>query len=142
MLHSASAKVLSCRPSCHRGVDMSLIVITYSRQIGDTVPDEGRKAVEIMFKKAAIKLPKFWQQLPYLCHAIPTFLALFKTQYVKLNKSHKKMVPGGGLEPPQCHHRRILSPLRLPIPPSRHDFKQRHSLNQAAHYARKNRFPQ
>ncbi len=29
------------------------------------------------------------------------------------------VVPGGGLEPPQCCHRRILSPLRLPIPPSR-----------------------
>ena len=23
-----------------------------------------------------------------------------------------------GVEPSQCHHRRILSPLRLPIPPS------------------------
>lgn|GEM_PF-4867669 len=33
------------------------------------------------------------------------------------------MVPGGGLEPPQCHHRRILSPLRLPIPPSRLGFR-------------------
>ena len=29
------------------------------------------------------------------------------------------LVPGEGLEPSQCHHRRILSPLRLPIPPSR-----------------------
>jgi hypothetical protein len=29
------------------------------------------------------------------------------------------LVPGGGIEPPWCHHRRILSPLRLPIPPSR-----------------------
>ena len=27
------------------------------------------------------------------------------------------MVPGAGLEPAQCFHRRILSPLRLPIPP-------------------------
>lgn len=25
-----------------------------------------------------------------------------------------------GVEPTRCHHRRILSPLRLPIPPSRH----------------------
>lgn len=29
------------------------------------------------------------------------------------------MVPGEGLEPSWCRHRRILSPLRLPIPPSR-----------------------
>jgi hypothetical protein len=29
------------------------------------------------------------------------------------------LVPRGGIEPPRCFHRRILSPLRLPIPPSR-----------------------
>ncbi len=29
------------------------------------------------------------------------------------------VVPGEGLEPSQYHYRRILSPLRLPIPPSR-----------------------
>src|SRR5574340_57123 len=29
------------------------------------------------------------------------------------------LVPGGGLEPPHCYQRRILNPLRLPIPPSR-----------------------
>ena len=29
------------------------------------------------------------------------------------------LVPGGGIEPPWCHHRGILSPVRLPIPPSR-----------------------
>jgi hypothetical protein len=28
-------------------------------------------------------------------------------------------VPGGGLEPPRAEARRILSPLRLPVPPSR-----------------------
>jgi hypothetical protein len=28
------------------------------------------------------------------------------------------MVPGAGLEPAQCYHRGILSPLRLPISPS------------------------
>ena len=28
-------------------------------------------------------------------------------------------MPGGGLEPPHCYQRRILNPLRLPIPPSR-----------------------
>lgn len=27
------------------------------------------------------------------------------------------MVPGAGLEPARCRHRRILSPVRLPIPP-------------------------
>ena len=29
------------------------------------------------------------------------------------------MVPGGGVEPPRGCPRRILSPLRLPVPPSR-----------------------
>jgi hypothetical protein len=29
------------------------------------------------------------------------------------------MVPGGGIEPPRCCHRQILSLVRLPIPPSR-----------------------
>jgi hypothetical protein len=28
-------------------------------------------------------------------------------------------VPGGGVEPPRPEGRRILSPLRLPVPPSR-----------------------
>ena len=30
-----------------------------------------------------------------------------------------KLVPGGGIEPPRAEARRILSPLRLPVPPSR-----------------------
>lgn len=30
------------------------------------------------------------------------------------------MVPGVGVEPTQCYHRGILSPVRLPVPPSRH----------------------
>jgi hypothetical protein len=30
------------------------------------------------------------------------------------------VVPGGGVEPPRPEGRRILSPLRLPVPPSRH----------------------
>jgi hypothetical protein len=29
------------------------------------------------------------------------------------------LVPGGGVEPPRTEVRRILSPLRLPVPPSR-----------------------
>ena len=29
-------------------------------------------------------------------------------------------MPGGGVEPPRPEGRRILSPLRLPVPPSRH----------------------
>gem|GEM_PF-3837814 len=29
------------------------------------------------------------------------------------------VVPGAGIEPARCHHRGILSPVRLPIPPSR-----------------------
>ena len=31
----------------------------------------------------------------------------------------KRLVPGGGIEPPRAEARRILSPLRLPVPPSR-----------------------
>jgi hypothetical protein len=34
-------------------------------------------------------------------------------------KSLNRLVPEEGLEPSQCCHRRILSPLRLPIPPFR-----------------------
>ena len=34
-------------------------------------------------------------------------------------ESDPSMVPGGGIEPPRCCHRRILSPLRLPVPSSR-----------------------
>jgi hypothetical protein len=37
---------------------------------------------------------------------------------VKLRLS-KSLVPGGGVEPPRAEARRILSPLRLPVPPSR-----------------------
>ena len=32
-------------------------------------------------------------------------------------------MPGGGVEPPRPEGRRILSPLRLPVPPSRHCWK-------------------
>jgi hypothetical protein len=30
------------------------------------------------------------------------------------------LVPGAGIEPARCCHRWILSPVRLPVPPSRH----------------------
>jgi hypothetical protein len=33
--------------------------------------------------------------------------------------TRKIVVPGGGVEPPRAEARRILSPLRLPVPPSR-----------------------
>ena len=33
--------------------------------------------------------------------------------------SIRNLVPGGGVEPPRSEDRRILSPLRLPVPPSR-----------------------
>ena len=36
-----------------------------------------------------------------------------------LYKSVVLLVPGGGVEPPRPCDRRILSPLRLPVPPSR-----------------------
>ena len=39
---------------------------------------------------------------------------------IRLRSSGKLcLVPGGEVESPRCHHRRILSPLRLPVPPSR-----------------------
>jgi hypothetical protein len=34
-------------------------------------------------------------------------------------KKRSVVVPGGGVEPPRAEARRILSPLRLPVPPSR-----------------------
>jgi hypothetical protein len=34
-----------------------------------------------------------------------------------------RLVPGGGIEPPRAEARRILSPLRLPVPPSRRAWK-------------------
>ncbi len=37
----------------------------------------------------------------------------------KLRSDGKPLVPGGGVEPPRAEARRILSPLRLPVPPSR-----------------------
>ena len=36
------------------------------------------------------------------------------------SKAFVLLVPGGGVEPPRPCGRRILSPLRLPVPPSRH----------------------
>jgi integrase len=37
----------------------------------------------------------------------------------RMNRKILAMVPGGGVEPPRPEGRRILSPLRLPVPPSR-----------------------
>jgi len=31
------------------------------------------------------------------------------------------LVPGAGIEPARCRQRWILSPVRLPVPPSRHE---------------------
>ena len=42
-----------------------------------------------------------------------------KTIAANAVESEIPLVPGGGLEPPHCFQRRILNPLRLPIPPSR-----------------------
>ena len=39
-------------------------------------------------------------------------------------KMLKWSMPGARLELAQCCHRWILSPLRLPIPPSRHTFEK------------------
>src|SRR3984893_2575530 len=37
----------------------------------------------------------------------------------KRNHRSNLLVPGGGVEPPRAEARRSLSPLRLPVPPSR-----------------------
>ncbi len=37
----------------------------------------------------------------------------------RMNRRYLRLVPGGGVEPPRPEGRRILSPLRLPVPPSR-----------------------
>src|SRR5271166_1552320 len=39
------------------------------------------------------------------------------------------LVPGGGIEPPRAEARRILSPLRLPVPPSRLGFRAGEKLS-------------
>ena len=46
------------------------------------------------------------------------------------------MVPGTGIEPARAEARRILSPLRLPVPPSRHSeaFLLYGSVDQFEHY--------
>lgn len=50
--------------------------------------------------------------------------------YTRPVKKMMRLVPGKGLEPPWPEGRRILSPLRLPVPPSRPRFK----LTQTAAY--------
>ncbi len=37
----------------------------------------------------------------------------------RLSRRRRRLVPGAGIEPAQCYHRGILSPVRLPVPPSR-----------------------
>jgi hypothetical protein len=37
----------------------------------------------------------------------------------RVRRGFEGLVPGGGVEPPRAEARRILSPLRLPVPPSR-----------------------
>jgi hypothetical protein len=43
----------------------------------------------------------------------------FRTEYHGYRWARLVLVPGGGVEPPRPEGRRILSPLRLPVPPSR-----------------------
>ena len=56
------------------------------------------------------------------------FIQDYKNRFRKISVLGVKKDPSArvlpvarvGVEPTRCHHRRILSPLRLPIPPSRH----------------------
>src|SRR5450759_2703041 len=57
--------------------------------------------------------PENSSRLPVQGDHVRTGLELDRTT------SDMLLVPGGGIEPPWCHHRGILSPVRLPIPPSR-----------------------
>ena len=54
--------------------------------------------------------------------------------FASIRKCHELLtdvVPGAGLEPAQCFHRGILSPLRLPISPSGHGDDAESFLRQA-----------
>src|SRR6202789_15186 len=53
------------------------------------------------------------------------------TGLTHLYKSFVILVPGGGVEPPRGCPRRILSPLRLPVPPSRQLIKLRQNTSTA-----------
>ena len=44
------------------------------------------------------------------------------------------MVPATGLEPVRCHHRGILSPLCLPIPPRRQIYKAQFFLSSITNF--------
>src|SRR5690606_13002062 len=52
-------------------------------------------------------------------HHLAAHRAAVSAQPRQGGQKNPTLVPEGGLEPPQCLHRRILSPLRLPIPPFR-----------------------
>src|SRR3984893_5070322 len=43
---------------------------------------------------------------------------------IQMTSINKILVPGEGIEPTRCHHHRILSPARLPVPPSGHQAQQ------------------
>jgi hypothetical protein len=58
------------------------------------------------------------------------------------------LVPKKGVEPLRCCHRRILSPLRLPVPPLRHSifscnnyFNRKGRVRQCCHLDRRCQFP-
>lgn len=64
---------------------------------------------------------------PHECLSVPTLrtkvekrLSLGEQKSTRECRCLKYLVPEVGLEPTRCFHRRILSPLRLPIPPFRH----------------------
>src|SRR5271157_2176443 len=48
-----------------------------------------------------------------------SFPAIQTTAANRMIQKGLSLVPGGGIEPPRAEARRILSPLRLPVPPSR-----------------------
>ena len=59
-----------------------------------------------------------------LCNSSGAFFVWQKSEpfpYLENGSDFSGLVPVTGLEPVRCCHRGILSPLRLPIPPHRHN---------------------
>jgi hypothetical protein len=56
------------------------------------------------------------REIRYVCYEP---LSALKCPHPAAHSVEVMLVPGGGVEPPRAEARRILSPLRLPVPPSR-----------------------
>lgn len=74
----------------------------------------------VNFHFGTTRIPPFHDSIPFsVVRRNAKWVAAILRQPIGL-----VLVPGGGLEPPRPCDRWILSPLRLPIPPSRQELKQ------------------